>query len=73
MPCSTGADADNKITAADSLLALRASVKLVSLTSKQKTIADVDSSGTVDSSDSLMILRYSVHLGNTGKTGKQAY
>ena len=66
-------DADNKITAADSLLVLRASVKLVSLTSKQKTIADVDASGTVDSNDALFVLRYSVHLGNTGKTGQQVF
>lgn len=53
---------DGSVTAADSLLVLRASVGLEDLTDVQKELADVNGDGKIDSSDSLEILRRSVGL-----------
>lgn len=55
-------DMDGSVTAADSLLILRASVGLEDLTDVQKELADVNGDGKIDSSDSLEILRRSVGL-----------
>lgn len=55
-------DMDGSVTAADSLLVLRASVGLEDLTDVQKELADVNGDGKIDSSDSLEILRRSVGL-----------
>ncbi len=59
-------DGDNKITAADALLVLRASVGLEKFNDEQNKLADVDGSGKVDSADSLSILRWSVGLKDKG-------
>ena len=48
--------------------ALRASVKLETLTEEQTYFADVNGDGKVDSSDSLAILRYSVGFKDSGVT-----
>lgn len=55
-------NADGKIDAMDSRIALRASVNLESLTKELKIIADVDGSGKVGAEDARLILRYSVGL-----------
>lgn len=55
-------DMDGSVTAADSLLVLRASVGLEDLTDVQKELADVNGDGKIDSSDSFEILRRSVGL-----------
>ena len=59
-------DNDGKITSADSLLILRASVKLENFDEVKTKLADVDGSGKVDSADSLAILRWSVGLKDKG-------
>ncbi len=51
-------DGDGEVTAADSLLVLRISVKLVKQTAK----ADVDKDGIVTSADALIVLRRSVGI-----------
>ncbi|MDR1629360.1 MAG: leucine-rich repeat protein [Oscillospiraceae bacterium] len=55
-------DGDGKITAADARTALRASAKLVTLTSAQTTAADVDKDGKITASDARTILRVSAKL-----------
>lgn len=65
-------DGDNKITSADALLILRASVKLENLNSKQSKLADVNKDGSVDSVDSLEVLRYSVGLSSNANINKTA-
>lgn len=65
-------DGDNKITSADALLILRASVKLENLNSKQSKLADVNKDGSVDSVDSLEVLRYSVGLSLNANINKTA-
>lgn len=62
-------DGDGIITSADSLSALRISVKLETTSSIK--LADVDGSGAVDSSDALEILRYSVGLSANSNIGKK--
>ena len=63
-------DDDGKITSADSLSVLRASVSLETFDKIQKTIADVDGNDKLDSADSLAVLRYSVGLDTPGcRTG----
>ena len=59
-------DYDNKITSADALYVLRASVGLENPDSNTRKLADVNGDGFVDSSDSLMILRHSVGLKDNG-------
>ena len=61
-------DGDDKITAADALKVLRASVKLEELTEEQAYFADVNGDNKIDSSDSLSILRYSVGFKDKGLT-----
>lgn len=56
------ADANGMIEAADARLALRASVKLQTLSSSAFSRADVDSDGVVSSADARNILRMSVGL-----------
>lgn len=63
-------DDDGAITSADSLLILRASVKLENFNEVQTKLADVDSDGNISSADALEVLRYSVKLPTTGKTGE---
>ncbi len=53
-------DANGKITAADSRLALRYSVGLEKFTEKQKTAADTDNNGSVTAADARIILKASV-------------
>lgn len=55
-------DGDGESTVADSLLTLRASVKLEELDSEHMINADVNFDGSVDSQDALYILRKSVGL-----------
>lgn len=55
-------DGDNKITARDARLCLRASASLEKLTSAQKQAADVDFDGRVTARDARRILRSSARL-----------
>ena len=55
-------DGDGYITSADARLALRASVKLETLSDEQKAAADVDQDTYVTSADARLILRASVKL-----------
>ena len=55
-------DGDGKYAATDARLALRAAVKLETLTEEQTARADVDYSGTVTAQDARTILRASVKL-----------
>ena len=55
-------DGNGSVEAADARLALRYSVGLETLNSKQLTVADVDNNRTVDSADARLILRVSVGL-----------
>lgn len=62
-------DNDYEITSADSLVILRAGVKLENLDSTEKKIADVNYDKKIDSSDSLAVLRYSVGLQDNNYIG----
>ena len=53
---------DDKIDASDALMALQASVSLITLTDNQKLAADVNGDDKVDASDALMMLQVSVDL-----------
>lgn len=53
---------DGDINAADALMALQHSVRLIKLDEAQSIAADVDGSGQIDASDALYILQYSVRL-----------
>ena len=53
---------DTKIDAADALMALQSSVKLITLTEDQVLAANVDANDKVDATDALMILQCSVNL-----------
>ncbi len=55
-------DYDNKITAADARLALRASVGLEKFDSQKNYAADVDKNGSITAADARLILRASVGL-----------
>ena len=59
-------DNDRKITSADALLVLRASVKLETFDTAKTKLADVDGDKRITSSDSLAILRYSVGFRDEG-------
>ena len=61
-------DGDEKVTSADALKVLRASVKLETLTKEQEYFADVNGDSKVDSADSLAVLRYSVGFRDKGVT-----
>ena len=50
-------NADNKVTAADARLCLRAAAKLETLTKKQLIAADLDGTGEITGSDARQILR----------------
>lgn len=63
-------DGDGKITSADSLLILRASVKLENFTDNQNKLADVDKDGNISSSDAPLVLRYSVGFKDNDYIGK---
>lgn len=63
-------DDDGEITSADSLMILRASVKLEAFDEIQFELADVDSDGTISSADALETLRYSVELPSKGNIGQ---
>ena len=63
-------DGDSVVTSADSLLILRASVKLENFTDVQNIVADVNKDGNIDSSDALIALRYSVKLIDNEFIGK---
>lgn len=62
-------DNDGKITSADSLKILRASVSLETLSISQFLLADVDDDQTITSSDALEVLRVSVGLPTNTKAG----
>ena len=53
---------DGKIDSGDSLIILRASVKLEKLTDEQIKLADIDNDGRITANDSLAVLRASVKL-----------
>lgn len=55
-------DFDDKVTAADSRLVLRAASKLESFDELQKDVADVDRDGAVTSADARLILRWAANL-----------
>ena len=55
-------DLDGKLTPEDARLALRASVKLITLTGKAFEHADADKDGVITPEDARRILRASVHL-----------
>ena len=55
-------DNDGYITAADALMALRASARFVTLNDAQTAAADVDKDGYITSGDALKILRVSIKL-----------
>ena len=55
-------DGDGKVTSADSLTVLRASVGLEKVSDDLKSIVDIDKDGRITSADSLSILRASVGL-----------
>ena len=55
-------DGDGKVTSADSLTVLRASVGLEKVSDELKSIVDIDKDGRITSADSLSILRASVGL-----------
>ena len=61
-------DGDGAIKAADARLALRASVGLESLNSKQQKAADVDGDGAIKADDARFILRLSVGLESINAT-----
>ena len=61
-------DMDGKVTSADSLLILRASVGLEKLDDVQMKLADVDGDGKITSADALEILRRSVNLSQNVKS-----
>ena len=63
-------DGDFRITSADALLILRASVNLENLDKVGFKLADVDDDGTVTSADALDVLRYSVSLPIGSNVGK---
>ena len=70
-PNTTGdIDGDGKITSADSLYILRASVKLENFTDTQNKLADVDKDGKITSSDALLVLRHSVGFRENDYIGK---
>ncbi len=55
-------DLDGKVTTSDARLALRAAVKLVTLSGASAVNADVDGNGIINSTDARYILRYAVDL-----------
>lgn len=55
-------DHDGVITIADSVLALRCAMGLLSLSDEDLFLADVSGDGTVDIADALMIMRYAMGL-----------
>ena len=61
-PVAGDVDGDNSVTASDARLALRASVKLETLTAAQILVADVDNAEGVSAADARLILRASVKL-----------
>ena len=64
-------DNDGKITSADSLLILRASVKLENFDEVKTKLADVDGNCNVSSADALEVLRASVGLPTKGNIGEK--
>ena len=64
-------DNDGVISSADSLIILRASVKLENLSELEKELANVDGDDSISSSDALEVLRYSVKLPTNSKTGEK--
>ena len=63
-------DGDNKINSLDSLLILRASVKLETFDEVTTLLADVDGDGKITSTDALEVLRFSVNLPSDYNIGK---
>ena len=56
------ADLDSEITIVDATLIQRYDVNMIALSDTQLSAADVDKDGTIDSTDSLTILKYVVEL-----------
>lgn len=61
---------DGIVDAADSVLVLRATIGLESLTEIQKLVADVNDDGSVDSADAVDIFRYSINQETDSNVGK---
>ncbi|MBQ6864288.1 MAG: leucine-rich repeat protein, partial [Clostridia bacterium] len=55
-------DGDNEVTSSDARLALRAAVKLETLTEAQTKAADADKNGEIEAADARLILRAAVGL-----------
>ena len=55
-------DGDGSITAADAMLALRFSMRLIELTGARIIRGDIDGDGWLTPSDAVLILRLSMHL-----------
>jgi hypothetical protein len=53
---------DGKINSADAVLVMKASLRLITLTSAQETAADVNGDGKVNSADAVLIMKYSLRL-----------
>ena len=53
---------DSQIDAADALMALQSSVKLISLSPMEQELADVNRADRINANDALLILQYSVGL-----------
>lgn len=65
------ADLDEKISSADSLMILRASVYLEDLSEVQNVLSDVDGDKEITSADALDVLRYSVGLPVASQVGEE--
>lgn len=55
-------DMDGEVSAADALIALRASMNMLTLSSAEQFEADVDGDGTISAADALLILRASMDM-----------
>jgi len=66
-------DGDGKISSADSLTVLRASVELEHFTEKQTKLGDIDADGNISSGDALYILRGSVGIKSEFSVGEEIF
>ncbi len=64
-------NSDGKITAKDSLIVLRSTIKLIMLDDFQTIISDVIPDGKISAADALEILRYTIGFQGKGITGTE--